>query len=583
MNPTFRLVVTGLLCWALAGTAYAVLRLTFGDRPVYIHVRWAPNIGDTPRLQLEQRYQLARAEPRGNRTFGYALTDRSRDNIRNLVLDPAVEDTHEIHRTAFRVGYFAPRLEYVTPSPGIPVGLEFLSILGFLTGLASISLGLLERTAPGAAEKAVATIARHPTPQQWLSPRLLERAAPGAEKQAIAWVAQHPTMQQGLSLLLVMTVIGVCFLAARTMGGRADESAHYAQIERYVAGNYATGSETVAQAGGFHASATIFGRLTGNSTKEDIRLFVLLISGATMLLFWSLVRSFEPQASTMRTLQFVFFPLLFPFWFLIYTDVYALLWLLLAILALTQDRVHVSGILMIVSVLVRQTYIVWLALLGLWTVTVAAPLRQLATRGTSFGIGAGLFLLFVVANGGVAIGDRGSNPDFVFHTENLLFMLLCFFAMFLPLILSTLPQIARLPPALLVGVLLSSVGLYFGTFRVDHPNNIGLNYFVRNALLETMTASTSAGVVTSVAIALAVLSLCVIRLRQPVQYLIYPFAVFSVMPSWLIEQRYYLPAFALFMLFRESASPRVERALLAVNVVMALSLFVGITEGWFFL
>ena len=55
------------------------------------------------------------------------------------------------------------------------------------------------------------------------------------------------------------------------------------------------------------------------------------------------------------------------------------------------------------------------------------------------------------------------------------------------------------------------------------------------------------------------------------------------MPSWLIEQRYYLPAFALFMLFRESASPRVERALLAVNVVMALSLFVGITEGWFFL
>ena len=33
------------------------------------------------------------------------------------------------------------------------------------------------------------------------------------------------------------------------------------------------------------------------------------------------------------------------------------------------------------------------------------------------------------------------------------------------------------------------------------------------------------------------------------------------MPSWLIEQRYYLPAFALFMLFRESASPRVERTL----------------------
>ena len=138
-------MVTGLLCWALAGTAYAVLRLTFGNRPVSIHVRWAPTIDDAVRLQLEQRYQLARAELREDRTFAYALTDRSRDNIRNLVLDSAVEDTHAIHRTAFRVGYFAPRLPYMTPSPGIPVGLEFLSVLGLLGGLASISLGLLER------------------------------------------------------------------------------------------------------------------------------------------------------------------------------------------------------------------------------------------------------------------------------------------------------------------------------------------------------------------------------------------------------------------------------------------------------
>ena len=390
-------------------------------------------------------------------------------------------------------------------------------------------------------------------------------------------------MKQRLSLLLIITVMGVCFLAARTMGVRVDEPSHHAQIERYVAGNYVT---TTTAAGGFEATAAVFARLTGRSAKEDIRLFVLLISGATIVLFRSLVRSFEPQASTMRTLQFVFFPLLFPFWFLIYTDVYALMLLLLAILALTRHRFHLSGILMILSVMVRQTYIVWLALLGLWTVIVnfAEPLRQIVKRGTSFSIGAGLFLLFVIANGGVAVGARDTHPNFVFRTENLLFMLICFFLMFLPLILSTLPRIARLQRALLVGVPLSSVVLFFGTFRVDHPNNTqGQHYFLRNALLEVMTSSTVAGVVASVAIALAVLSLCVIRLRQPVHYLIYPFAALSVMPSWLIAPRYYLPAFALFMLFRESAPPRVERAVVATNVVMALYLFVGIVEGWFFL
>ena len=36
---TSRLVVTGLACWAVAGSAYSVLRLTFGDRPVSVDVR----------------------------------------------------------------------------------------------------------------------------------------------------------------------------------------------------------------------------------------------------------------------------------------------------------------------------------------------------------------------------------------------------------------------------------------------------------------------------------------------------------------------------------------------------------------
>ena len=553
---TYRPVVTWLLlCWALAGTAYAELRLTFEDRPVSIQVRWAPPVDDAARLQLEQRYQLARPEPRGDRTFGYALTDHSQDNIRNIGLDSAVEDTHEIDRTAFRVGDATPRLPYVMGAPYVPAALEALiALLGVASAFAfAVALA------------------------QWMGilDRLLARLT-RIGRRRLAW-------KQWLILLFVVTVVGSCFFTARTMELKVDEQLHYAQFERYVAGNYVT---TTAPAGGFAATAAIFAKLTGGSTKEDIRLFSLLISGATMLLFLSLVRAFEPQASTMRTLQFVFFPILFPFWFLIYTDVYALMWLFLALLALTRDRVHLTGILMIVSLLVRQTYIVWLALLGLWTVIVnsAAPLRQIVTRGTSFVIGAVLFLLFVLVNGGIAVGDQDIHPDFVFHTENVLSMLLCFFVMFLPLILSTLPQIVRLPPALLVGVPLSSVVLYFGTFRVDHPyNNIGLEYFLRNALLEAMTVSPGAGVVASAAIALAVLSLCVIRLRQPVQYLIYPFAALSVMPSWLIEQRYYLPAFALFMLFRESASPRIERTLLVVNVVMALCLFVGVAEGWFFL
>ena len=124
-----------------------------------VHVRWAPIIDDAARLQLEERYRLARAEPMGDRTFAYALTDLARDNISNLVLDPAVDDTHEIDRTAFRVWDTAPRLPYVTSIPGMPVVLELLSVLGFLGGLASISLALFKRAAPALARDWILSLA----------------------------------------------------------------------------------------------------------------------------------------------------------------------------------------------------------------------------------------------------------------------------------------------------------------------------------------------------------------------------------------------------------------------------------------
>ena len=43
---TRRLVAAGAIACALAAGAYATLRVTFGGRPVYIHVRWALSVDD---------------------------------------------------------------------------------------------------------------------------------------------------------------------------------------------------------------------------------------------------------------------------------------------------------------------------------------------------------------------------------------------------------------------------------------------------------------------------------------------------------------------------------------------------------
>lgn len=550
----------GLVCLLTAAASYGTLQVTFGPRPAEIHVRWAIEVDDSTRQSAERRYHLSHGVQLDGRTWTYTLGDLSRANVSALVTDIVVEDTHDIDRATFRVSAGAPSRPYSTSYPWIPLSLLWAAAISSIIGLVGVSLGLVALAVPAAPKRAMAHFF------------------------AVSEFVRDPAIQERLSLLLVVTVLGASFFAARTMGLRADERPHHRRIEAYASGTSVTSpSSTI---GGFHAATTLFARLTRDSTKENIRLFVLLISGATIAAFRSLIRSFEPQAGAVRTLQFVFFPLLFPFWFLIYTDVYALMFLLLAVLALTRGRFHLTGALMILSVTVRQSYIVWLAMLGLWTLIThrAKPLGQLLKLCMSFGIGATLFLLFVIANGGVAVGDRSSHPDMEFHTENLLFMLLCFSLMFLPLILSSLTLISRLHPAILVAVPLSSAAIFFGTFRVDHPYNDPANdYFLRNRVLEAVTSSPVAGVVASLAITLALLSLCVIRLRRPIHYLIYPFAVVSVVPSWLIEQRYYLPAFALFMLFRESASRRVEYAILSVNAGVALWLHVGIVNAWFFL
>ena len=135
-----RVLATGLLLFCAAAGTYATLRAVYGNRPVYVHVRWTAPMDEGLRRELEERFRLTDGDLLNERTWGYVLTDVSRDNIRMLVTDPAVEDTHQLHRTAFRPGYFVPRLPYATTYPLIPAAMEILALV--LAGLSLVTLFL---------------------------------------------------------------------------------------------------------------------------------------------------------------------------------------------------------------------------------------------------------------------------------------------------------------------------------------------------------------------------------------------------------------------------------------------------------
>ena len=150
MTAAHRFFVAGLLCLGIAAAAYGALHVTLGPAPAVIHVRWAPGVDDTIRRDAEQRYDLSEGERLEGRTWAYTLNDPSRTKLRSLVGDAVIEDTHEIDRLAFRVSPTAPRLAHPpTSTPWIPVGLRVVTVLCLFIGLIGISLGFMERTAPG--------------------------------------------------------------------------------------------------------------------------------------------------------------------------------------------------------------------------------------------------------------------------------------------------------------------------------------------------------------------------------------------------------------------------------------------------
>ena len=142
-RPGRTLLVWTVILWALAGAVYGTLRLTYGQRPAYVNVRWAATVGAAAREQLELTHQLTFGEHREERTWGYSLTDVSTANIRRLVESPAVEDTHQIHRTAFRIWRTATRGPYLSSRPAwIASVLEFMVQALLAVGALALVAGL---------------------------------------------------------------------------------------------------------------------------------------------------------------------------------------------------------------------------------------------------------------------------------------------------------------------------------------------------------------------------------------------------------------------------------------------------------
>ena len=171
-----------------------------------------------------------------------------------------------------------------------------------------------------------------------------------------------------LATLVVVTIGlgGWGMLRVRDLPMVLDETQVKAQVDLFLSGRLELlrwpGEEYPAAAmfPGFQAVLATLSAITGLHSVLVLRLFCFAFSWLYALVAYQLARQFvEPDLAILRAAQAYLLPIAFPFHFLLYTDMFSLLVTMAAFWSATCRRRHVTGVLMLSSLFVRQTNVIF--------------------------------------------------------------------------------------------------------------------------------------------------------------------------------------------------------------------------------
>jgi alpha-1,2-glucosyltransferase len=389
-------------------------------------------------------------------------------------------------------------------------------------------------------------------------------------------------------------IVAVAWLMASAMAWHgdviSDEWVHYPQILRMRAGDLFGIDPSLTMLTGYHGLIAALMKLSGAESLGAARLFGVAFGVIAVWCFHGLRREIAGAPASLATQQFALLPILFPFFFLAYTDVLALAMVLGAMWAGLRRQHALAGLVLLASLLVRQNNVIWAGFIAawcLWPVWQGSGWRPWRAWRESLRIGvpyAIVVLAFVgywLWHGRISVSETQSyaHPDVSWHVGNPYFAL-AMLAALLPL--QTIAGVRRFVAMLKarpVWILLpiAAFALYAAAFAVDHPyNHVALRYNLRNQWLLFVDRDTIAGIVFGL---VATLGACAVVANGALRrqgWLLLPFAGIALAAAWLIEPRYSLIPFAIYLAIRPAASAFAERATLALWAALAVYLAIGI-------
>lgn len=405
---------------------------------------------------------------------------------------------------------------------------------------------------------------------------------------SLAWFRQlSRTADPWASRLLVAAFLTLqslwAFGATVDMPDYSDEVHHVPQIERFCRADY-TLSPEITSLPGYHLAASTYARLRGDCSRHALRGFNVACGLLVTLTAFAILNTLGSAWALTRTTAFHFLPILFPYHFVVYTDVLSLFFAMFAVWLMLRQRWLVSGIVGSLGIVLRQHNAVVL-LLGLLLAAEASepglPARawiiDYAKKTWTSVLGLAAFAVFMVINHGPALGDQSAHPLGV-HVGNLYFALSLLALVSFPVGVDLIwrQRAALWPSTIFMTALLCAYLLYMRSFRVDHPYNLhpATMTFVRNIALVWVNQSPLTKMLFFFVVSFGFATVWVAQFSRPSLWLWLPIAVAVLLPDALIEQRYSILPLGLWILLRKDASPSAELLTALSNAA------VGIASLW---
>ncbi len=395
---------------------------------------------------------------------------------------------------------------------------------------------------------------------------------------------------QVIIFFFLLLVFATAFRLVENYSEIIDEYYHFGQITRFLRHDFSLepGLSTLP---GFHLLVAFILQLLGKKGLPWARFVTFMFNLLVIPVFYAAARKIEEKTALVGTLQFAFLPVIFPYYPLVYTDIFSLLLVFCALFLSLSKKYYLSGTVATLSIAVRQNNIIWLMFINLlafisesgFRVNVKT-VRNHIKRSLTFILGALLFILFVLINHGFATGAKSFQPVTFLNMGNLYFFLFSFFIIMLPQSLVSFSKIVVFlrKEKKSIFLILMFLLLFLLSFQNSHPWN-QYTYFLRNKILVAAASSLPLKLLYFIPIVYGFMMFFIVRLEKKEYYLLYPFIILYLLPSWLVEVRYLFIPFAMYLLFRKKLPDRVEKITVVYFFTLSMVFFWGLVKWVFFL